>query len=279
MIKLGEIQTLQVVKTTDFGVYLNDPDGIDSDKVLLPKNQVDAGTKLGDKLEVFIYRDSEDRLIATTTHPTLTLGGVASLKVIEVGGIGAFLDWGLAKDLLLPFKEQTLRVHTGEDVLVSLYIDKSNRLCATMKIYNYLSQSSPYHKDDKVMGTVYELSDEFGAFVAVDNKYSALVSKKELYRNVQPGDSIEARVINVREDGKLDLSLREKSYIQMDFDAETILDKLKANGGHLNFNDKSDPDKVKKEFNLSKNAFKRATGRLLKEGKITLTDNGMDLNQ
>lgn len=277
MIKLGEVQTLQVVKTTDFGVYLNDPSGIEADKVLLPKNQVQMGTKLGDEIEVFIYRDSEDRLIATTTHPTLTLSKVAMLKVIEVGSIGAFLDWGLAKDLLLPFKEQTQRVHTGEEVLVSLYIDKSNRLCATMKIYNYLSQSSPYQKDDKVIGTVYEISDEFGAFVAVDNTYSALISKRELYRDIKPGDSIEARVINVREDGKLDLSIREKSYIQMDFDASTILDKLKSNGGHLAFNDKSDAEKIKVEFNLSKNAFKRATGRLLKEGKIILTESGMDL--
>lgn len=277
MIKLGEIQTLQVVKTTDFGVYLNDPNGPDTDKVLLPKNQVKSETKLGDEIEVFIYRDSEDRLIATTSHPTLTLGKVAMLKVIEVGSIGAFLDWGLAKDLLLPFKEQTQRVHTGEEVLVSLYIDKSNRLCATMKIYNYLNQSSPYKKDDKVIGTVYELSDEFGAFVAVDNIYSALIPKKELYREVKPGDSVEARVTNVREDGKLDLSIREKSYIQIDIDVQTILDKLKANEGHLNFNDKSDPDKIKKEFNLSKNAFKRATGRLLKDGKIALTENGMDL--
>ncbi|ROR21920.1 hypothetical protein EDD66_11930 [Mobilisporobacter senegalensis] len=277
MIKLGEIQILKVVKTTDFGVYLNDPNGLETDKVLLPKNQVDPGTKPGDEIEVFIYRDSEDRLIATTTHPTLTLGKVAMLKVIEVGNIGAFLDWGLAKDLLLPFKEQTQRVHTGDDILVSLYIDKSNRLCATMKIYSYLNQTSPYSKDDKVIGTVYELSDEFGAFVAVDNIYSALISKKELYREVKPGDSVEARVINVREDGKLDLSIREKSYIQMDIDSQTILGKLEANGGHLNFNDKSDPEKIKQEFNLSKNAFKRATGRLLKEGKVILTEDGMNL--
>lgn len=279
MIKLGEIQTLQVVKTTDFGVYLNAPDGADTDKVLLPKNQVSEDTKLGDEKEVFIYRDSEDRLIATTTLPILTLGGLAMLKVIEVGSIGAFLDWGLAKDLLLPFKEQTERVRTEDEILVSLYIDKSNRLCATMKVYNYLSQTSPYEREDKVIGTVYELSDEFGAFVAVDNKYSGLISRKELYRDVKPGDSIEARIINVREDGKLDLSIREKSYIQMDFDAQTILDKLESNGGHINFNDKSDPAIIKKEFNLSKNAFKRATGRLLKEGKVTISPDGMDLVQ
>lgn len=277
MIKLGEMQTLQVVKRTEFGVYLKSPDDLDKEKVLLPKNQVEPDTKLGDELEVFIYRDSDDRLIATTTHPPLTLGKIAMLKVIEVSNIGAFLDWGLAKDLLLPFKEQTSRVHSGEEVLVGLYIDKSNRLCATMKIYHYLSNSSPYKKDEKVIGTVYEMNSEFGAFVAVDNRYAALIPEKELYKSLNPGDSVEARITNVREDGRLDLSIREKSYIQIDFDAQIILERLKANDGHLNFHDKSDPKKIKEEFNLSKNAFKRATGRLLKEGKIILLEDGMKL--
>lgn len=277
MIKLGEIQALQVVKKTEFGVYLNVPGASDTEKVLLPKNQVEPDTKLGDELEVFIYRDSDDRLIATTTHPPLTLGKIAMLKVIEVGNIGAFLDWRLAKDLLLPFKEQTRRVCSGEEVLVSLYIDKSNRLCGTMKVYHYLNNSSPYHKDDKVIGTVYELNSEFGAFVAVDNMYAALIPNKELYRDLKPGDSVEARVTNVREDGRLDLSIREKSYIQIDFDAQTILDRLSSNGGHLDLNDKSDPKEIKREFNLSKNAFKRAIGRLLKNGDITLLDEGISL--
>lgn len=278
MIKLGEIQTLQVVKKTEFGVYLNVPGASDTEKVLLPKNQVEPDTKLGDELEVFIYRDSDDRLIATTTHPPLTLGKIAMLKVIEVGNIGAFLDWGLAKDLLLPFKEQTRRVCTGEEVLVSLYIDKSNRLCGTMKVYHYLNNSSPYQKDDKVIGTVYELNSEFGAFVAVDNMYAALIPNKELYRDLKPGDSVEARVTNVREDGRLDLSIREKSYIQIDFDAQTILDRLSVNGGRLDLNDKSDPKEIKREFNLSKNAFKRAIGRLLKNGDITLLEEGISLS-
>lgn len=277
MIKLGEIQTLQVVKLTDFGVYLNQENGLDKDKVLLPKNQVATGTNLDDSIEVFIYKDSEDRIIATTTLPPFTIGGIALLKVIEVGAIGAFLDWGLAKDLLLPFKEQTARVHTGDEILVSLYIDKSSRLCATMKVYDHLETVSPYKKDDKVIGTVYELSDEFGVFVAIDNMYSALIPKKEVFQSLKPGDSVEARVVSVREDGKLNLSLREKTYIQIEFDADSILTKLIENDGHLGYNDKSDSDKIRTEFNLSKNAFKRAVGHLLKEGKITLTHEGIDL--
>lgn len=277
MIILGEKQILEVVKITDFGVYLNDTGDANQEKVLLPKNQVKAETKLGDSIEVFIYKDSEDRLIATIQEPLLTLGQIALLEVIEVSNIGAFLNWGLAKDLLLPFKEQTARVKTGEQVLVTLYIDKSNRLCATMKIYPYLNTISPYKKDDKVIGTVYETSEEFGIFVAVDNLYSGLIPRKEVFQDLKPGDSVEARISQVREDGKLTLSLREKVHIQMDYDADIILTKLKANHGHLDYNDKSDPIQIKKEFELSKNAFKRAIGRLLKEGKITISDSGIDL--
>jgi Uncharacterized protein conserved in bacteria len=277
MIELGITQTLTVTKTTDFGVYLNTPDGPDSQKVLLPKNQVPKSTKLGDEITVFIYKDSEDRIIATTTAPALELGGLAVLKVIDVGKIGAFLDWGLVKDLLLPFKEQTNRVHVGDEVLISLYIDKSSRLCATMKVYEYLHTDSPYKVNDRVIGIVYEISEEFGAFVAVDNLYSALIPKKELYRNLKPGDSVEARVAEIKEDGKLTLSIREKTYIQMDADSEFIYKMLIEHNGTLPFNDKTSPEIIKEELNLSKNAFKRAIGRLLKEEKILQTEDGIIL--
>ena len=275
---LGQMQTLQVVKTTDFGVYLAASQNQET-KVLLPKKQVPADTKLGTEIEVFLYKDSEDRLIATTTVPPLCLGQVALLNVKEVGKIGAFLDWGLAKDLLLPFKEQTGKVEKGQQALVTLYIDKSHRLCASMKVYEYLLTDSPYKKDDRVTGIVYELSDQFGAFVAVDNKYSALIPKKELVYPVEVGQKIEARVITVKENGKLDLSLREKAYLQIDEDKEIILKKLHDNNGFLPYHDKSDPEDIKREFQLSKNAFKRAVGRLLKEGLIVLEEDGMRLNK
>lgn len=272
-ITLGEQQTLLVVKTTDFGVYLATSED-SNNKVLLPKSQVPENTKIGDTLSVFIYKDSEDRLIATTATPKLMMGQVAKLNVKEVGNIGAFLDWGLAKDLFLPFKEQTDKVKQGEQALVTLYIDKSNRLCATMKVYEYLSKQSPYKKDDKVSGMVYEISEQFGAFVAVDEKFSALIPRKELFRPVRVGETIEARVSSVKEDGKLDLSLREKVHVQMDKDAAIIYNALKANNGFLPFNDKSAPDAIKDEFNLSKNAFKRALGRLMKENKIRQDEKG-----
>lgn len=275
MIKLGEAQTLEVVSTKEHGVYLSEDNINTSNKILLPRNQVSKDIKIGDQVEVFVYKDSEDRPIATTTIPELVMGKVALLKVKEVTTIGAFLDWGLAKDLLLPFKEQTERVHTGEDVLVALYIDKSDRLCATMKVYDYLDNNSPYKKGDRVMGIVYEIIDSFGAFIAVDNHYSGLVPTKELHRPLKVGDSIEARVTSVKEDGKLDLSIREKSYVQMDDDAEFIFQKLQKQDGFLPFHDKTDADVIKSEFNLSKNAFKRGIGRLLKEGRIEILDNGI----
>ena len=180
MLKLGEKQKLVIVKKVEFGVYLAVSKEEAEDKVLLPAKQVPADAKLGDALEVFLYRDSKDRMIATTNEPKLMMGQVAELTVVQVGKVGAFLDWGLEKDLLLPFKQQKKRVQQGDSVLVSLYIDKSVRLCATMNVYENLSTDSTYQKEDKVVGRVYEISDNFGAFVAVDNKYSALIPKKEL---------------------------------------------------------------------------------------------------
>jgi len=272
MIELGKKQTLTVVKHVEFGVYLSE-DSESEEQILLPRKQVPEGTQDGAELEVFIYKDSKDRIIATTNEPKFQVGETALLKVVEVGKIGAFLDWGLEKDLLLPFKEQTKRVVRGEDILVALYIDKSKRLCATMKVYEYLSTDSPYTRDDKVTGIVYEISEEFGVFVAVDNKYSGLIPSKEVCTGYKPGDVLAARVAGVKPDGKLDLSVRRKAHIQMDEDARLIMKVLEESDGLLPFDDKVSPETIKREFGMSKNAFKRAIGRLLKEGKIEMTVN------
>ena len=270
MIHLGEKQELVIVKKVEFGVYLAVSFEDAAEHVLLPVKQVPDNKNVGDKLEVFIYRDSKDRMIATTHEPKLCMGQVAELKVAQVGKFGAFLDWGLEKDLLLPFKEQRGKVKQGDRVLVSLYIDKSNRLCATMNVYENLRTDSPYKAEDRVHGRVYELSDNFGAFVAVDNRYSGLISKKELYGDIEPGTDVEARVLRVREDGKLDLSIREKAYLQMDADVEKVLALLDSYEGALPFNDKVSPEVIKHETGMSKNEFKRAVGRLLKQGKIEI---------
>lgn len=269
--QLGKIQLLTVVKQVDFGVYLAEP-GHSEERVLLPKKQVPEGVKAGDELEVFLYKDSQDRLIATTAEPKITLGRIARLTVKEVAKIGAFLDWGLEKDLFLPFRQQTRKVRAGEECLVGLYTDKSDRLCATMNVYEYLRTDSPYQKEDHVTGTVYQISENFGAFVAVDDCYSGLIPRKEFFGQAGIGDRIEARVTGVKPDGKLDLSLREKGYLQMDADAEAVMKVIEEFDGVLPFTDKASPEVIKREFALSKNAFKRAVGHLLKEGRIEITE-------
>ena len=272
MIKLGEYQELIVVKKVEFGVYLaQKPE--DETRVLLPAKQVPQEVKIGDVLKVFLYKDSKDRLIATTNTPKLQLEQLAVLEVLEIGKIGAFLDWGLEKDLFLPFKEMTRKVEPGDEILVTLYIDKSRRLCATMKgIYDLLSKESPYKEGDTVQGRVYEFSDNFGTFVAVDDQYSAMLPAFEDHSMLRIGDVIEATVTNVKPDGKLDITMRQKAYLQMDADAEKVMQVIEEFAGVLPFTDKSSPEVIKRETGLSKNAFKRAVGRLYKERRIEINE-------
>ena len=273
-LKLGEKQTLVIVNKVEFGVCLATKEAPEG-KVLLPAKQVPAGANVGDEVEVFLYRDSSDRLIATTRTPKLIMGQVALLTVVQIGKVGAFLDWGLEKDLFLPFKQQTRKVKAGDQVLASLYIDKSGRLCATMNVYEQLRTDSPYKKDDMVTGRIYEISKNFGAFVAVDDCFSALIPKKELFGATEPpkiGEQVTARVVKVLEDGKLTLSIREKAYLQIQKDAEKIEKLLDSYEGSLPFNDKAAPEVITHETGMSKNEFKRAVGHLLKEGKIQITE-------
>ena len=259
MIELGKMQTLTVLRIKDFGVYLGHEG--EKESVLLPRKQVPQGTKEGDEIEVFVYKDSMDRIISTTRRPLLVMDEMAVLT---------------EKDLLLPFKEQTVPVRRGEHCLVALYLDKSKRLCATMKVYERLHSDSPYQKGDQVTGTVYRVNPEIGVFVAVDNRYFGLIPKKEIYDNYRTGDQVNARVTEVRSDGKLNLAVRDKAYLQMDTDSETILNAMESFGGYLPFGEKAEPDKIKRELKMSKNAFKRALGHLLKEGKIEIGENRIE---
>ena len=274
-IELGKTQELIVTKIKDFGVFLNTPTGDDSEKILLPNAQVPKDTQLNDVIRVFVYKDSEDRPIATTLEPDIELGGIARLYVKQVTSIGAFLEWGLSKDLLLPFKEQLYKVKEGDAVLVTLYIDKSERLCASMNVYEHLLCDSPYKKDDEVFGRVYELSDNFGVFIAVDDKYSALLPKREVFEDYRINQPVYARVANVLDDGRLTLSVKKKIPEQMNDDSDFILGCLEDADGFLPFNDKSSPDDIKSKFHMSKNAFKRAIGHLLKEGIISIEKDGI----
>jgi len=275
MLELGKMQTLEVIKEKDFGVYLAEEGWTPKSPergVLLPKKMVPEGTKIGSLLDVFLYKDSEDRMIATTSVPKLTLGETAILEVRDTSKIGAFLDMGLEKDLLLPFKEQTHQVRKGERVLVALYIDKSNRLAATMKVYQFLRTDSQYHAGDEVDGFIFQINPEIGAFVAVDEKFQGLIPRRELFGGFKVGQEVHARVTKVREDGKMDLSARDKAHNQIFTDAELVMQVIQEFNGVLPFNDKAAPEVIAREFKLSKNAFKRAVGHLLKEGKIEITE-------
>lgn len=271
MLKIGEKQILRIDRQVPFGVYLTGD--VPNERVLLPRSQVPDGASIGDELEVFLYKDSEDRLIATRKEPKLTLHQVGYLTVIQVSRIGAFLDWGLDKDLLLPYHEQPReRVKEGQTVLVAVYLDKSERLCATMNVYPWLRTDSPYKTGDQVSGVVYETSRNFGAFVAVDSIYSALIPRRELVRELKAGEVVQARVTGIKPDGKIDLSIREKGYLQIDADVEAILNMLNEGGGMIPFTDKAAPELIREKTHMSKNEFKRAVGHLLKENKISIED-------
>ncbi|HLR34788.1 MAG TPA: S1-like domain-containing RNA-binding protein [Tissierellales bacterium] len=277
MIELGKTQELEVMKLTPKGAYLNEKNKEESKDVFIPEGELPKNISEGDTIDVFVYRDEKEKVVATTKKPDLEVGEIGFLKLAETTRIGGFMKWGLDKDLFLPFSEQIGKVEKGRKYLVGVYIDKTNRLCATMKIKNLLSDNSPYRKDDKVKGTIYSINREIGVFVAVDNKYDALIPRHELFGAYRIGDTINARVTKVRKDGKLNLSLRKKVYKQMDKDARVILNKLQRKGGELPLNDYSSPAEIKEELNMSKGAFKRAVGRLLKEGQVEFSKKGIRL--
>lgn len=268
--KLGEIQKLKIEKKVEFGVYLSDG----NERVLLPKKQVPADYKLGDEISVFIYKDSKDRMIATTNTPKLTLGQYGVLVVSQVNKVGAFLDWGLEKDLFLPFKEMTRQPSEGDEIIVRVYIDKSERLCASMKgIYDLLSKKPPYQVGDEVEARIYEFGHDFGTFVALEDKYSAMIPRHEDVSKFRIGDILMVRLTGIKEDGKCDVTIRDKAYVQMDEDSEALLELIESYAGVLPFTEKASPEVIKRETGLSKAAFKRAVGRLYKERKISL-ENG-----
>lgn len=274
MIEIGKWQNLEVVRSKEFGIYLAE-DSNAQEAVLLPKKQVPVETKIGNHLEVFVYLDSKDRPIATLNRPLITLGEIAELEVASVGMIGAFMNWGLEKDILMPFKEMVGKVREGNKYLVYMYMDKSNRPCVSMRLYDHLSTDSPYEKGNQVEGYVYQVNEKLGAFVAIENKYQGLIPKQELHKKVHVGDVLSLRVSEVREDGKINLSMARLAYQQMEEDSEMVYEAILSYDGVLPFTDKASPEIIEREMGLSKNAFKRAIGRLLKEKKVEIHEHSI----
>lgn len=272
MFKLCEYQELKIAHFKEFGALLEENAG-DEKRVLLPSKEVPEGAKAGDTVKVFLYLDSKDRRIATTKEPLITLDQVKPLTVKDVTKIGLFLDWGLPKDLLLPFHEINGRPEKGDEILVRLYIDKSGRPAATMRhLYHYLRTDSPYKRDDEVNGRIYEFGHDFGTFVAVDDIFSGMIPRHEDSGNYRIGDVITLRVTDVKPDGKLALTTRKDAYLELDDDGSKIMAIIDSYAGVLPFSEKASPEVIKRETGLSKAAFKRAIGHLYKERRITLDE-------
>ncbi len=270
MKKLGRLQQLEVLRFTSVGAYINDVDETSDSDVLLPKKYLSEDIALGDFVEVFLYKDAQNRLIATTQKPLLEVGQIGALKVESLTEHGAFLKWGIDKDLFLPFREQVGDLKKGDAVTVIVYVDNMERLCASMRIEKFLSVDHGYNAGDQVSGTVYKHHPEIGAFVAVEGKYYGLIPQKDCFKIFAVGEAVSLRIARVHPDGKLVLSTRQSGATQLFIDVDSVLQALNARGGSLPFDDKADPALINRELNMSKKAFKRAVGVLLKDKKIAI---------
>tara|TARA_R110002126_G_scaffold200330_1_gene347951 strand:+ start:10156 stop:10989 length:834 start_codon:yes stop_codon:yes gene_type:complete len=274
MIALGTLNTLTVKKQVKFGYYL---DGLSWGEILLPNNVAPSDLTIGQQLEVFLYLDSEDQLIATTEKPAIMVGQVAMLPVVAVTKVGAFLDWGLKKDLLVPFSEQQIPLKEGQKYLVYCYVDVSNRIVASTKLDRHLHKTEPrYNIGDKVDIIVSEQT-ELGYKVVVNQRHWGVLYKNEVFKPLRRGDMHSAFIAKVREDGKIDLRLTAATHKQALELTGQILAKLQQNGGKLALTDKSSPELIYNAFGVSKKAYKQAIGSLYKDKKIVILDAGIML--
>ena len=272
---LGKYNQLEVVKEVDFGVYLN---GGDDGEILLPSRYVPEGCRPGDMLNVFIYLDNEERLIATTLQPKVQVDEFACLEVAWVNEYGAFLDWGLMKDLFVPFREQKMKMQKGHRYVVHAHVDEdSYRIMASAKVEKYLSKDMPpYQPGEEVEVMTWQKTD-LGYKVIVDNKYSGLVYQKEIFKALEPGMKMQAYIRQVREDGKRDLTLQKDGLQKVGDFAEVLLQYIKEQGGHTSLNDKSAAEDIYDTFGVSKKTFKKAVGDLYKKRLILLVEDGIRL--
>jgi len=278
MIKIGDLNNLKVVRRAEFGYYLDAETGNTSDDVLLPmKSTLGRALNIDDEVEAFIYRDTSDRLISTLKKPLAKVGDLAYLKVIDMTAIGSFVEIGLERDILVPFKEENYKLETGRKYLFYIYLDKTGRLAATTFIDKYLYDTDLYNIDDEVEGTVYGIQTNGTVMIAIDDIYRAVILKNENYASITPGDRLKVRVKKYYEDGKMDVTARKPRLEERDVVEEQILEYLKSSNGSMTYNDKSSPDDIRKIFKTSKNAFKRALGGLMKSDLIFQDEEGTKL--
>lgn len=276
MLHLGIKNTLRILRGTGVGMFLGDDEGND---VLLPKKYVPENAIVGDDIEVFIYRDSEDRIIATNLEPKIQLNQFACLQVKSVTAIGAFLDWGLEKDLFVPFREQNKKMEEGRWYAVYLYLDEeTDRLVASCKVNRYFEKENiDLQIGQEVDLLIFEETD-LGLNAIINNKYKGLIYENEIFQRIKIGTRTKGFVKNIRDDNRIDLSLQKQGYANVEPNAERILEKLKANNGFLDVTDKSDANYVMYQLEMSKKTFKKAVGALYRQKTIRIEEDGIYLN-
>ena len=276
MIKIGKTNNLKVVKKVDFGLYL---DGGESGEILLPKRYVDESMEVGDELDVFIYCDSEDRLVATTEKPLIEVGEFGLLKAVEVNRVGSFMEWGLQKDLLVPFREQSQEIRVGGSYVVYAFLDNATkRIVGSTKLNKYVGNRIPRYSEGDTVDILAVHKTDLGYKVIVDNLFWGMIYNNDLFDPLSPGDRIPAYVKTVREDGKIDVTLRERGGERVFQLANRIMGYLRDAGGEMALSDSSSPDEIKAVFQCSKKDFKKALGYLYKKGRILIADGGVTLS-
>lgn len=276
MFEIGKINRLEAIRTSPHGMYLGDKNSRAT--VLLPNKYVPKDLETGNEIEVFIYKDSEDLPIATTLIPKIQINEFACLKVVDINKFGVFLDWGLEKDLMVPFSEQNRKMQKGNYYLVYLFLDEeSDRLVASCKIEHFLDREPAGLETGQQVDLLVGDSTDIGVNVIVDNRYKGLLYHNEIYRDLRAGERVTGYIKTVRDDKKIDVSLQIPGHRQMDTDAKQILDYLNNNDGYMRLNDQSHPDEIRDRLQMSKKAFKKAVGNLYRDRKIVLEEEGIRL--
>ena len=276
MVNIGKINHLTIVKEVDFGMYLDG--GEDFGEILLPLRYITPACIVGEAVDVFIYLDSEDRIIATTDFPLAMVDDIALLEVVDTAPMGAFVDWGLAKDLLVPFAEQKADLRKGDKVIVKVLMDEmTERIIGSSKLDKYLDQVPPTFETDQEVGLMVYSKTDLGYKVIINNEFWGLLYENEVFKPIQRGDFIKGYIKQVREDDKIDVYLQKAGYWNIDSVTKSVLDKLKSQAGYMEVTDKSSPDTIKHIFGISKKSFKKAIGSLYKEKIIAIEDKGIRL--